>query len=160
MLVGPDPENPGENKYRLAVVSDVVTPFTAAELQAREQEVEKVAAEAAEDANSDMEASDSDEGGTGGKGHKKKPPSGPKNAAQKKLEQVQADLAREKKRRAFQPYKMETGELCDVMLEAKHGSAAKLFALTELSNQPFNRVSVIILLFFFAASSSARRQLV
>lgn len=137
VLVGPDPENPGENKYRLAVVTGVVTPFTAAELQEREQAIEKVAAEAAEDANSDMEASDSDnDEGSGAKSKKKTA----NNAAQRKLEQVQADLAKEKKRRAFQPYRTESGELCDVMLEGKHGDAAKLFTLGELSNQPFTKV--------------------
>lgn len=132
MLVGPDPENPRENKYRLAVISDIVTPFTASELSERQQAV----GQAASDVGSDMEASDSnsDEDAGHSKGKKRSGSGG------KKVQQMQTDLAREKKRRAFQPYRFEGGEICDIMLDVRVGNAAKLVPLTEISNSMFTRV--------------------
>lgn len=90
-----------------------------------------------------MEASDSDDEANGVRKNAKQNAGGGKanSVSQKKLQSIQADLATEKKRRAFQPYKLpDGGDLCDVMLDVRHGKAAKQVPITALSNQPFSRV--------------------
>lgn len=149
IVVGPDPQDPKENVYRLCSVSGIVEPFSAGELQAREKAAEEAAREAAQDANSDMEASDSDDEANGVRKNNKQHAGGggkANSASQKKLQSIQADLATEKKRRAFQPYKLpDGGDLCDVMLDVRHGKAAKQVPITALSNQPFSRVRPVSL---------------